>query len=93
MQYCIQPRAKSSLIDAVYTHQMMKKMHMMNTTSFHTLRVYQAVSSGMALSLPPVLILFLIRFLENNSVQFYSLVLKMKLEIMVCSLSKFIDLN
>ncbi|GAA5887200.1 hypothetical protein JCM5296_004560 [Sporobolomyces johnsonii] len=37
LQYCIQPRARLSLPDAVYAYQMIKRLHSMNTPAFHTI--------------------------------------------------------
>ncbi|GAA5828714.1 hypothetical protein JCM11251_005848 [Rhodosporidiobolus azoricus] len=40
LQYCIQPRARLSLPDAVYSHQMIRRLHSLNTPGFHTIVVY-----------------------------------------------------
>ncbi|GAA5926046.1 Tho2p [Sporobolomyces koalae] len=37
LQYCVEPRARLSLPDAVYSYQMVKRLHSMNTDGFHTI--------------------------------------------------------
>ncbi|GJN90767.1 hypothetical protein Rhopal_003781-T1 [Rhodotorula paludigena] len=37
LQYCVQPRARLSLPDAVYSYQIVKRLHSLNTPSFHTI--------------------------------------------------------
>jgi THO complex subunit 2 len=37
LQYCVEPRARLSLPDAVFAYQMIKRLHSMNTAGFHTI--------------------------------------------------------
>ncbi|GAA5874250.1 hypothetical protein JCM16303_005789 [Sporobolomyces ruberrimus] len=37
LQYCVEPRARLSLPDAVFSYQMVKRLHSMNTAGFHTI--------------------------------------------------------
>ncbi|GAA5826823.1 hypothetical protein JCM5353_005408 [Sporobolomyces roseus] len=37
LQYCVEPRARLSLPDAVFAYQMVKRLHSMNTAGFHTI--------------------------------------------------------
>ncbi|GAA5837682.1 hypothetical protein JCM3766R1_000555 [Sporobolomyces carnicolor] len=37
LQYCVEPRARLSLPDAVFAYQMIKRLHSMNTDGFHTI--------------------------------------------------------
>ncbi|GAA5854301.1 hypothetical protein JCM8547_001771 [Rhodosporidiobolus lusitaniae] len=40
LQHCIQPRARLSLPDAVYSHQLIRRLHALNTPGFHTALLY-----------------------------------------------------
>ncbi|GAA5893597.1 hypothetical protein JCM8208_000838 [Rhodotorula glutinis] len=40
LQYCVQPRARLSLPDAVFAHQLVKKLHSIDTPGFHTVVFY-----------------------------------------------------
>lgn len=44
IQYCVHPRAKLSLADAAFSYEFIKRMHSMNTASFHTVVYYDKVS-------------------------------------------------
>ncbi|GAA5964710.1 hypothetical protein JCM3765_004364 [Sporobolomyces pararoseus] len=37
LQYCVEPRARLSLPDAVFAYQIIKRLHSMNTSGFHTI--------------------------------------------------------
>ncbi|GAA5910057.1 uncharacterized protein JCM6883_000540 [Sporobolomyces salmoneus] len=37
LQYCIEPRARLSLPDAVFAYQIVRRLHSMNTAGFHTI--------------------------------------------------------
>lgn len=43
MKYCIHPRAKLSLPDAVYAYQFVRRMHSLNAPGFHTVVFYDKV--------------------------------------------------
>lgn len=43
LQYCVQPRARLSLPDAVFAHQLVKKLHSIDTPGFHTVVFYDRV--------------------------------------------------
>ncbi|SCV72147.1 BQ2448_4841 [Microbotryum intermedium] len=43
VQYCIHPRVKLSLPDAVFSYQFIKRLHSMNTTGFHSILIYDRV--------------------------------------------------
>lgn len=45
VQYCVHPRAKLSLPDAVYAAHFVRKMHMLNTDGFHTILFYDQLLS------------------------------------------------
>ncbi|GAA6028291.1 hypothetical protein JCM8097_006959 [Rhodosporidiobolus ruineniae] len=40
LQYCLLPRARLSLPDAVFAHQMIRKLHSLNAPGFHTVVLY-----------------------------------------------------
>jgi THO complex subunit 2 len=44
LQYCVEPRARLSLPDAVFAYQMVKRLHSMNTAGFHTIVFFDQVS-------------------------------------------------
>ncbi|GEM11852.1 tho2 protein [Rhodotorula toruloides] len=43
LQYCLIPRSRLSLPDAVFSHQMIKRLHSMNTPQFHTIVLYDSL--------------------------------------------------
>lgn len=43
LQYCVEPRARLSLPDAVFSYQMVKRLHSMNTAGFHTIVFFDQV--------------------------------------------------
>lgn len=47
-QHCIEPRARLSLPDAVYSYAFIKKMHQLNAPGFITVVMFDKVSSGAA---------------------------------------------
>ena len=57
LQYCVEPRARLSLPDAVFAYQMVKRLHSMNTAGFHTIVFFDQVRLSHLLSEGPKLIL------------------------------------
>jgi len=53
--YCILPRALLSPMDADYSAQMIKSLHLLGTPRFHTLRMYDAVRSTVVIMGVPIL--------------------------------------